>query len=135
MVGRVVPNPPSHQPRQFGALRVTRRIAAPPAIFFGHGDFGVRQIGNHEWQRIIFAAMALVLALTGASPVAFAGMDETLKAIQQSEFTFARTTSEVPFFPVGWVQDRFYPRAVFQDQRRFDSKPSSVLTLALQIRP
>jgi len=48
---------------------------------------------------------------------AFAGMDNTLKAFQQSEFSFARTVSEVPFYPVGWAQDNFYPRTEFKDER------------------
>jgi hypothetical protein len=47
----------------------------------------------------------------------FAGMDETLKAIQQSEFSFTRSVSEVPFYPAGWMQSRFYPRAEFKDER------------------
>jgi hypothetical protein len=60
---------------------------------------------------------ALVLALALGSPTARGGMNETLMAIQQSEFFFARTTSQVPFAPVGWMQDRCYAPAEFVDNR------------------
>lgn len=62
------------------------------------------------------AAVCLALALTVGPRFAFAGMNETLEAFQQSEFSFARTVSEVPFYPIGWAQDTFYPRAQFKDE-------------------
>jgi hypothetical protein len=70
-------------------------------------------------------ALALLLAAGLGLSTAFAGLNETLKAIQQSEFTFTRTVSEVPFFPMGWVQDAFYPRAVFHD--RLGLQPDGVV--------
>jgi len=45
-----------------------------------------------------------------------AGMQETLEAIQASQFRFARSTSEVPFFPLGWMQERYYPDASFKPE-------------------
>jgi hypothetical protein len=59
-------------------------------------------------------ALALVLALEPLT--AYAGMDEMLKAVQQSQFSFSRSVSEVPFYPAGWAQDRFYPRTQFTDE-------------------
>ena len=41
-------------------------------------------------------------------------MQEMLEAIHASEFRFARAKSEVPFFPLGWVQDRYYPNSTFK---------------------
>ena len=61
----------------------------------------------------LFTALALAL-LAGSLPC-FAGMNDTLQAIQQSEFSFARSSSELPFFPIGWTQDRFYPVASFKE--------------------
>lgn len=58
---------------------------------------------------------ALALGLLAAGPSAFGGMNDTLQAIQQSEFSFARTTSELPFYPVGWTQNRYYPVASFKE--------------------
>ncbi len=43
-------------------------------------------------------------------------MDDILEAIKQSEFSFARSASDVPFFPVGWLQDNYYSAAEFEDQ-------------------
>jgi opacity protein-like surface antigen len=61
--------------------------------------------------------VALALAVIVNPLTTFAGMDETMKAFQQSEFSFARSVSEVPFYPIGWAQDNFYPRAEFKDER------------------
>jgi hypothetical protein len=44
-----------------------------------------------------------------------AGVDDVLEAIKQSEFSFARSSSEVPFFPVAWAQDSYYPASTFTD--------------------
>ena len=57
--------------------------------------------------------MTFLLAASSAK----AGMQEGLEAVRASEFRFARSTSEVPFFPVGWVQDTYYPNAGFQPER------------------
>jgi hypothetical protein len=65
----------------------------------------------------IASILGLALALVLTAPRALAGMDETLKAIQQSEFSFARSSSQVPFAPLGWLQDRQYGRADFKDPR------------------
>jgi len=45
-----------------------------------------------------------------------AGMQETLDAIRSSQFRFARAESEVPFLPLGWVQDRYYPNSSFEPE-------------------
>ena len=68
-------------------------------------------------RKVAASAVALALALTLGPLTAFAGMDEMLKAVQQSQFSFARSVSEVPFYPAGWAQVRFYPRAEFADER------------------
>jgi len=60
--------------------------------------------------------MAFVLALAMGPLTAFAGMDVVLEAFRQSEFSFARSTSEVPFYPVGWAQNSYYPQARFRDE-------------------
>ena len=62
-----------------------------------------------------FATVAL-LVLAMIPLTTFAGMDETMKAFQQSEFSFARSISEVPFYPIGWAQDNFYPRPEYKDE-------------------
>jgi len=41
-------------------------------------------------------------------------MQEILEAIHASEFRFARTQSEVPFLPLGWAQNRYYPNSTFK---------------------
>jgi hypothetical protein len=64
-----------------------------------------------RWPWAIYLALAMILG----PRVALAGMDETLKAFQQSEFSFARSVSEVPFYPLGWAQDTFYPRSQFKE--------------------
>jgi len=68
-------------------------------------------------QACVFFAHALALGLMMGSLSAFAGMDDMLKAVQQSDFSFARSASEVPFYPVAWAQDRFYPSTQFKDER------------------
>ncbi len=69
------------------------------------------QVARHRSRAIVLA-----LGLTLGPRMGFAGMNETLMAFQQSEFSFARSVSEVPFYPVGWAQDAFYPRAQFKDE-------------------
>jgi hypothetical protein len=61
--------------------------------------------------------LTLVLAILAGPPTARAGMDEILRAVQQSEFRFARTKSTVPFAPLGWVQGRRYASARFEDEQ------------------
>lgn len=46
-----------------------------------------------------------------------ADINDILEAIRQSEFRFARATSEVPFYPVGWFQYRYYPATEFRDEQ------------------
>jgi hypothetical protein len=65
-------------------------------------------------QGVCIIALALV-AVAGRQAV-LAGVDEMLKAIEQSEFTFTRSESKVPFYPLGWAQNRFYPNAHFSDE-------------------
>lgn len=65
---------------------------------------------NHYSGAIVF-----LLPLLG-TPTARAGMQETLEAIQASQFRFARTQSEVPFLPLGWLQDRYYPNSTFRPE-------------------
>ena len=55
-------------------------------------------------------------ALLAAIPAAHAGVDEVLKSIQESEFVFARVKSDVPFQPIGWVQNRSFASATFEDR-------------------
>jgi hypothetical protein len=66
-----------------------------------------------------------LLALTGGlitlglgllPPAALAGVDSIWEAIKGSEFRFARLQTDVPFYPIGWAQDTFYPRARFKDE-------------------
>ncbi len=40
-------------------------------------------------------------------------MQEILEAVKTSEFRFSRSSTEVPFMPLGWAQDRFYPNSQF----------------------
>jgi len=60
------------------------------------------------------AAACLIASMLMPLPAA-AGINEILKAVKQSEFSFAKTTSDVPFFPVGWLQDSHYSTATFRD--------------------
>jgi hypothetical protein len=62
-------------------------------------------------------ASAYLIACVLAPLPASAGINDILEAVKQSEFSFARTTSDVPFFPVGWLQDSHYPAATFRDDR------------------
>lgn len=41
-------------------------------------------------------------------------MQEMLDAIKGSEFRFMRSSSEVPFMPLGWLQDQYYPHSTFK---------------------
>ena len=41
-------------------------------------------------------------------------MQEILEAIHASEFRFARTQTELPFYPLGWAQNRYYPNSTFR---------------------
>ncbi|HSH10127.1 MAG TPA: hypothetical protein VK995_07035, partial [Oceanipulchritudo sp.] len=45
-----------------------------------------------------------------------AGMQDVLEAIEASEFNFARATSEVPFLPLGWATNNYYPQARFEPE-------------------
>jgi hypothetical protein len=56
------------------------------------------------------AAGCLWLMLAGP---AGAGMREVLDAVESSEFRFMRTSSDVPFMPLGWLQDTYYPNTGF----------------------
>ena len=60
--------------------------------------------------------LCIVLALLAAPLRSFAGMNDTMQAIEQSEFSFARNSSELPFYPIGWTQDRYYPVASFKEE-------------------
>lgn len=66
-----------------------------------------------RWGRRTFGCLLLLVAVQPAA----AGMQEILNAIQQSEFNFARPTSEVPFMPLGWMQNRYYPNSQFEDEQ------------------
>jgi len=68
---------------------------------------------NRQW---IGRTAWVLLALALGPLTAFAGMDDIVEAIRQSEFSFARSVSEVPFYPVGWAQNQFYPRTQFADE-------------------
>lgn len=57
----------------------------------------------------------LLLLLLATLPVR-AGMQETLEAIRDSQFRFARAQSEVPFLQLGWVQNRYYPNSTFEPE-------------------
>ena len=76
-----------------------------------------RKTRRNAGSPVAVVVVALALELVVSPPTTFAGMDETMKAFQQSEFSFARSVSEVPFYPIGWAQDNFYPRAEFKDER------------------
>jgi hypothetical protein len=72
-------------------------------------------------RRCVFLIACVLAPLTAA-----AGIDDVLEAIKQSEFSFARATSAVPFFPVGWLQDSHYPAATFEDDG--DVRPPADVT-------
>jgi len=74
-----------------------------------------QKCGARDSRHRAAAVVLLLILLLGALP-ARAGMQETLEAIQASEFRFARTKSEVPFMPMGWVQDRYYPNSTFETE-------------------
>ena len=60
--------------------------------------------------------LCLGLTLLAGPVRSFAGMNDTMQAIEQSEFSFARNSSELPFYPIGWTQDRYYPVASFKEE-------------------
>jgi hypothetical protein len=62
------------------------------------------------------SALAFLIAAALVPLPALAGIDDILEAVKQSEFTFARTTSDVPFFPLGWLQNTRYSAATFTDE-------------------
>jgi hypothetical protein len=62
--------------------------------------------------RICFTTLLAMLALPAPAAV-----DDILEAIRQSEFRFARSGSNVPFIPVGWLQYHNYPSTEFRDDR------------------
>jgi len=79
----------------------------PPIVRGRH--VAVAPVGMRR--RLVLGAVLLLVAHS-----AFAGMQDILEAIQSSEFRFARATSEVPFPPLGWMQNRFYPNARFDEE-------------------
>lgn len=58
----------------------------------------------------------LALALVAAPLTAVAGVNDLIQAVRQSEFSFARVASDVPYYPLGWAQNHSYPRAQFENQ-------------------
>ena len=56
---------------------------------------------------VLFVAVSLPCSL-------FAGMQEILDGLKASEFRFARSGSEVPFLPAGWLTHQYYPDASFE---------------------
>jgi hypothetical protein len=73
------------------------------------------QPGGGQSPRRRNAALGVLIMLLTVQTVS-AGMQEIMDAVKQSEFRFARSVSEVPFYPVGWAQNQFYPRTRFTDQ-------------------
>jgi hypothetical protein len=65
----------------------------------------VRPVGPAK-DRAWLAFAVIVLVVTAGS--ARAGIDDLFEAVKDSEFRFFRTQSEVPFIPLGWVQDKYY---------------------------
>jgi len=64
----------------------------------------------HSRRRAALGVLVMLLTVTRTQ----AGMQETLDAIRSSEFRFTRSESEVPFLPLGWAQDRYYPNTSFE---------------------
>jgi hypothetical protein len=62
-------------------------------------------------RRLALGGLLLMVAHSAS-----AGIQNILEAIQSSEFRFARTGSEVPFPPLGWMQNRFYPNSRFENE-------------------
>jgi hypothetical protein len=56
---------------------------------------------------------AFLLLLLATMP-ARAGMQDTLDAIRASKFRSARAESEMPFIPLAWLQNRYYPNSTFE---------------------
>jgi opacity protein-like surface antigen len=66
---------------------------------------------------------ALLLALAPLrSP---GGAAEIMKAVQESDFRFSRSTSEVPFMPMAWAQNRYYTKTTLEDTQGI--KPEAVV--------
>jgi hypothetical protein len=63
----------------------------------------------------IVASVILGLILTVAPRSVFAGIDDILQAVRESEFRFARVTSKVPFIPLGWGVYQNYPGTEFKN--------------------
>jgi hypothetical protein len=66
---------------------------------------------NLRVARVLMALCFILLPMDSQ-----AGIRDILDAIQTSEFRFMRSESDVPFYPVGWVQNTFYPSNGFQDK-------------------
>lgn len=63
------------------------------------------------------ALRAMVPVVLVMGPLtAFAGREDILEAGQESEFSFGRSLSEVPFYAVGWAQEHFCPRVWLKDE-------------------
>jgi hypothetical protein len=58
-------------------------------------------------------AWLFALLLLGASRT-LGSVDSLIEAVQNSEFRFARTQSDVPFPPAGWLEVRYTPRTEFK---------------------
>ena len=69
---------------------------------------------SRYYTRALTAAVC-IFAL-GTLPI-LAGVQDIIDAIQASEFRFARSQSEVPFLPVTWVGDTYYPNAGFESEK------------------
>lgn len=89
-------------------------------IFEASFNGTLRRRDKNRWLRANYVrhrgALAVFLVLLLTTLTTSAGMQETLEAIQASQFRFARTTSEVPFMPLGWLQDRYYPNSTFRPE-------------------
>lgn len=66
-------------------------------------------------KKILLSPFGFLLALVAGPARLPAGMDAIMKAVQQSEFRFARTSSPVPFAPLAWIQNRQFGAARFED--------------------
>ena len=58
-------------------------------------------------------AFLFALLLPGAART-LGSVDSLIEAVQNSEFRFARTQSDVPFPPAGWMEVRYTPRTDFK---------------------
>jgi hypothetical protein len=64
-----------------------------------------------RWLRGRRLILGWLLTLTAHS--ASAGMQEIIDALTASDFRFTRSSSDVPFVPLGWAQTRYYPNSQF----------------------